>query len=58
MWTRVEFEELCAAVQLLPDGALDAINEAAMAVADEPVVEDGDGDQLQINDYALGELRA
>ncbi len=33
------------------------LNEAAVETADEPVVED-DGDQLVINDYAMGELLA
>jgi tellurite resistance protein len=56
-WERVAFDELCAGLDLLPEGALDMINEVAMEITDEPVVED-DGDQLRINDYALGEVFA
>ncbi|NUT50532.1 MAG: hypothetical protein HOV94_24970 [Saccharothrix sp.] len=56
-WSRADFDDLCAEVALLPEGALDVLNEAAVEAVDEPVVED-DGDQLVINDYALGELLA
>nr|WP_269454285.1 TerB N-terminal domain-containing protein [Saccharothrix espanaensis] len=56
-WTRLEFDALCAEANLMPEGALDVLNEAAVDAADEPVVED-DGDRLLINDYALGELLA
>ncbi|WP_051773247.1 tellurite resistance TerB family protein [Saccharothrix sp. NRRL B-16314] len=56
-WSRADFDALCAGVRLLPEGALDVLNEAAVEAADEPVVED-DGDQLVINDYAMGELLA
>ncbi|MEU7524420.1 TerB N-terminal domain-containing protein [Saccharothrix sp. NPDC042600] len=56
-WSRADFDALCAAAGLLPEGALDVLNEAAVEAADEPVVED-DGDQLVINDYAMGELLA
>lgn len=56
-WSRADFDALCAAAGLLPEGALDVLNEAAVEAADEPVVED-DGDQLMINDYAMGELLA
>ncbi|MFD7654754.1 TerB N-terminal domain-containing protein [Actinosynnema sp. NPDC059797] len=56
-WNRADFDALCAETGLLPEGALDVLNEAAVEAADEPVVED-DGDQLVINDYAMGELLA
>ncbi|SDG20452.1 Uncharacterized conserved protein, tellurite resistance protein B (TerB) family [Lentzea fradiae] len=56
-WSRADFDALCAETALLPEGALDVLNEAAIEVADEPVVED-DGDKLVINDYAMGELLA
>ncbi|SDW30760.1 Uncharacterized conserved protein, tellurite resistance protein B (TerB) family [Amycolatopsis xylanica] len=55
-WTRAEFDKLCGRAHLLPEGALDTLNEAAMAMAEEPVIE-GD-DDLRMNDYALGELLA
>ncbi|MFD9705261.1 TerB N-terminal domain-containing protein [Lentzea sp. NPDC059081] len=56
-WSRADFDALCAEAALLPEGALDVLNEAAVEATDEPVVED-DGDQLVINDYAMGELLA
>ncbi|MFE9751614.1 TerB N-terminal domain-containing protein [Saccharothrix saharensis] len=56
-WSRADFDTLCARTGLLPEGALDMLNEAAVEAADEPVVED-DGDHLVINDYAMGELLA
>ncbi|WP_256373391.1 tellurite resistance TerB family protein [Actinosynnema pretiosum] len=56
-WSRADYESLCAGFGLLPEGALDVLNEAACETCDEPVVED-DGDRLTINDYALGELLA
>ncbi|WP_433274581.1 TerB N-terminal domain-containing protein [Actinosynnema sp. CS-041913] len=56
-WSRADFDALCAEAGLLPEGALDVLNEAAVEAADEPVVED-DGDQFVINDYAMGELLA
>ncbi|MET9225837.1 TerB N-terminal domain-containing protein [Lentzea sp. NPDC003310] len=57
MWTRGQLEDLCEELGLMPDGALDAVNEAALEIADEPLVE-GDGDELSINDYARGEMFA
>jgi len=57
LWTRSELEELCAELGIMIDGALDSVNEAALDVADEPLVED-DGDEYRINDYARGELLA
>jgi tellurite resistance protein len=56
VWSRAEFEELCTAVHLLPAGALETLNESALVMADEPVIEDSDENQLQINNYALREL--
>ena len=53
-WTRARFEDLCADLGLLPDGALDTINDAALEVAGEPVVE-GD-DPIQINTDAMQEM--
>ncbi|WP_168796567.1 TerB N-terminal domain-containing protein [Arthrobacter echini] len=51
---RNEFEDLAAHHGLLPDGALDTLNEAALDASDEPLIE---GDEiLIINVYALKEL--
>jgi hypothetical protein len=56
-WARQEFEDVCASVGLLPEAALDVINETAVEMADEPLVDD-DASRLRMNDYALGELLA
>lgn len=54
-WTRADAEDVAAGVGLpLLDGALDRINEAALDVCGEPLVE-GD-DPLETNDYAAGGL--
>jgi hypothetical protein len=53
-WSRADFTELAARHGVLPAGALDLLNEAAMEVTGEPVVE-GD-DNLTVNDDALREL--
>jgi hypothetical protein len=51
---RNEFDDLAAHHGLLPDGALDTLNEAALEASDEPLIE---GDEtLTINAYALEEL--
>ena len=55
-WARAEFEELAATWQLMPDGALDRINEAALDAVDEPLLEDDDSDVFTVNDYARQEL--
>lgn len=46
-WTRAEFEEVCADKGLMPDGAIERINEASFTRFDEPVIE-GD-DPLEIS---------
>ncbi|MEP7026325.1 MAG: TerB N-terminal domain-containing protein, partial [Actinomycetota bacterium] len=46
-WTRAEVQEACAAVGLMPDGALDMLNEAAYEVAGDPLT-DGE-DPISIN---------
>lgn len=57
VWDRAEAQEVAAALDLpLLDGALDRINEIAMDLCGEPLVE-GD-DPLEINDYAAQELFA
>ncbi|MEZ2388208.1 TerB N-terminal domain-containing protein [bacterium RCC_150] len=52
----MEFEDLAAQCGLLPEGARDTVNEAALDASDEPLLE---GDEtLTINSYALQELLA
>ncbi|MDT5034104.1 MAG: hypothetical protein QOC94_4275, partial [Actinoplanes sp.] len=51
-WTRAEFESLAAAHGVLPDGALDALNEAAIDATGAPIVE-GDGTLTLANDVLL-----
>lgn len=46
-WSRAEFDELAAQVGLLPDGALEVLNEAAYDLADEPLCEGPD--PIEIN---------
>jgi uncharacterized tellurite resistance protein B-like protein len=54
---RAEFQELAAAYSLLPDGALDALNEAALDVCDELVCETEE-DDIRINPDVLKEMLA
>lgn len=53
-WSREEVEELAAQLALLPDGALETINDYAYATLDEPLWEDDD--PLAINSNAAREL--
>lgn len=53
-WLRAEFESLTAELGLLPDGALDTLNEVAVDAAGEPVCEGSD--PIEINDYAVEEM--
>jgi hypothetical protein len=55
-WDRAEFETLAATWKLMPDGALDRINEAALDAVDEPFLEDHDSDVFTVNHYARQEL--
>lgn len=55
-WDSGEFETLARSFHLMPDGALDVLNEAAFEVAEEPLIE-GD-DPLAINHYALNAMLA
>ncbi len=55
-WSRADFAELAARHGVMPSGAMDVINEAAMETTGEPVVE-GD-DDLTVNDDAMQELLA
>ncbi len=56
IWTRSEFEKLAAEYSLLPDGAIDTINEAAFELCDEPVLE-GD-DPIEINLELMEDMSA
>lgn len=55
-WPRVDFEQLTAKLGLLPDGALDALNEAALDACGE-VVWEGE-DPIEMNAQTLKELLA
>lgn len=55
-WPRQEFESACEASGLLPDGAMEMLNEASFSLSGEALLE-GD-DPLYINDYARSKLRA
>ncbi|MBU0610742.1 MAG: TerB N-terminal domain-containing protein [Armatimonadetes bacterium] len=54
---RAEFQELAAAHSLLPDGAIDALNEAALDLCDELVCETSE-DDIQVNPDVLKEMLA
>lgn len=53
-WTRAEFEVLCAEFSLLPDGAIEIINEATFEHFNEPLLEDGD--PLEVNMGVIKEM--
>jgi hypothetical protein len=53
-WPRDEVERLAAGLSLLPDGALETINDYAYSAADEPFWEDDD--PLTINSNVAREL--
>jgi tellurite resistance protein len=57
VWTRAEFEDLAAQYSVMPDGALDTLNEASLEATEEPFIEDDD-DTLSINHFARQELLA
>ncbi|MCW2882126.1 MAG: hypothetical protein JWQ95_6226 [Sphaerisporangium sp.] len=52
--SRAQFEELAAVWSLLPDGALDRVNETAYELVGEPLLE-GD-DPIWVNRHLLGEM--
>jgi hypothetical protein len=54
IWTRHEFAVLASAHEILPDGALDLLNEAALEATGAPVIE-GDA-TLTVDDDVLREL--
>jgi uncharacterized tellurite resistance protein B-like protein len=53
-WRRTELDDIAAQLGLLPDGALEIVNEAAFEAAGEPVCEGTD--PIEINSYALKEM--
>nr|WP_279389675.1 TerB N-terminal domain-containing protein [Pseudonocardia endophytica] len=53
-WSRAEFTELAERHGLLPDGALGVLNDHAVEICGEPLLED-EGD-LVLNDYAVQEI--
>jgi tellurite resistance protein len=57
-WTRASFEELASEYGVLPDGAIDRLNEAALDAVDEPFLEEDGDDRLTINDFVRQELLA
>lgn len=54
-WDPDEVDAAAASLGLLPAGALDVVNEAAIELSDEPLC-DRDDDGVEINGYALSEL--
>ena len=55
VWTAADLAGVCAGLGLLPAGALDVINEAAIEACGEPFT-DSLGDGTAINDYAVQEI--
>jgi hypothetical protein len=55
-WARAELEQRCADLKLLPDGAIDRLNEAAYDTAGDPLVEGED--PLDINPDVAQEMLA
>jgi hypothetical protein len=55
-WARVELEAECAGLGLLPDGAVDTLNEAAYERVGDPLV-DGD-DPITIDPGVAQEMQA
>ena len=53
-WTRDDFDQMATDLGLLPDGALEALNEAAFEAVGEPVCEGSD--PIDINHYAVEEM--
>ena len=53
-WTRGDFSRVAAELGLLPDGALETLNEAAFEAVGEPVCEGSD--PIDINRYAIEEM--
>lgn len=54
IWRRAEFDDLATALGLMPSGAIEAVNDAAFTVCDEPLLEGED--PLEVNPFAVKEL--
>ncbi|GAA4972368.1 TerB N-terminal domain-containing protein [Pseudonocardia tropica] len=57
-WSRSDWEAACARVGVLPDGALDVVNEAAHDLADDVVIELLDDGSVVVDTDILEEMRA
>jgi uncharacterized tellurite resistance protein B-like protein len=56
-WSPSEYTILAERFGVMPAGALDVVNDAAVEICGEPFAEGGaDGDNIEINDYARQEL--
>lgn len=53
-WSRAEVEDVAAGLGLMTDGALDAVNEAALEVSGEPLCEGSN--PIEINSFAMEEM--
>jgi uncharacterized tellurite resistance protein B-like protein len=55
-WTRAEFEAMASSVNLMPDGAMENMNEAAFDLVGEPAFEGLD--PIEVNKHAVQEMLA
>lgn len=55
-WARTEYDELADSLGLMPDGALDLLNEAAFEICEEPLLEGND--LLEVNAEVAQEMIA
>ncbi len=55
-WTRSEFQDAAAAEGLMPDGAMESINEAAFEIAGAPILDEGE--TIEIDSDLLKEMLA
>lgn len=57
-WSRPELERVCARLAVLPDGALDVVNEASYYLVGDPVIELLDDGSVAVDTDVLEEMRA
>lgn len=55
-WTQEQFLAACDELDLLPNGALDTLNEAALVYTDEPLTDTDSEGQITINAHVIKEL--
>ncbi|WP_188778337.1 tellurite resistance TerB family protein [Marmoricola endophyticus] len=55
-WSRADIEELAESNHLMPDGAIDIINEYALEITGDTLLDENDTDTFTINDFAREEL--